>query len=502
MTVKEKQAVYTLVVGLGQTGMSVVRYLCALGESVVVADSRDIPPGLNTLKQSYPDIQVYTGEFDAEVFLHAHRIVVSPGVSLSTPVLQLAKNKGIEICGDIDLFAHEISSPVVGITGSNGKSTVTTLLREMAVAAGIDAVAAGNIGLPVLSLLQCDETEEGSGQSTAANAGREELFKEKELYVLELSSFQLETLNNLPMKAAVVLNVSADHMDRYDDLNAYACSKQHIYANAENHVVNADDALSTPAVATPAVATPTVGGVANTESGRVIEFTQGEPRENQLGIRVIHGERMICMGRESLIKVKDIKLKGEHNLQNALAAIALGILIELPMVSMLDALRRFPGLPHRTQWLADINGVNWINDSKATNVGAAVAAIKGLSSADPATGRQVLIAGGESKGADFTELAKAVCRYCRAVVLLGRDAKQIETAIRQNDSCSAVKIKRVVDMKAAVFVAAALAQSGDNVLLAPACASFDMFDSFEHRGDVFARLVFELADAGNGGALV
>lgn len=471
MTAQNKKNVYTLIVGLGQTGLSVVRYLSALGEMVIVADSRDIPPSLNVLKQEYPEIEVHTGLFAADVFLNAQRIIVSPGVPLVTPVLQLAKNKGIEISGDIDLFAHEVTSPVIGITGSNGKSTVTSLLAQMANDAGVDAVAAGNIGLPVLDLVKDEIVSDGVTNSEQ---------NEKELYVLELSSFQLETLNHLPMKVAVVLNISADHLDRYADLNAYAYSKQVIYENAESWVVNLDDELAMPA---------------KTEAKNIIGFTLGVPTSNQFGIAIVDGERWICFGESALIVVQNVKLKGEHNLQNALAALALGDSFHLPLASMIETLKVFPGLAHRTQWVGESEGVNWINDSKATNVGAAVAAIKGLLT-DGSASKQVLIAGGEAKGANFSDLANAIHQHCRAVILFGKDATLIEQSIEQSlqqlNDYSKVIVKRVVDMKAAVYAANELAQTGDTVLLAPACASFDMFKNFEHRGDVFSELVKQL----------
>jgi len=475
MTAQNKKNVYTLVVGLGQTGLSAVRYLSALGETVVVADSRDLPPSLNVLKQEYPEIEVHAGLFESDVFVQAQRIIVSPGVPMATPVLQLAKNKGIEISGDIDLFAHEVSSPVIGITGSNGKSTVTSLLAKMANDAGIDAVAAGNIGLPVLDLLK-DEIVSDDAVSVEQH--------ERALYVLELSSFQLETLNHLPMKVAVVLNISADHLDRYENLSAYAYSKQVIYENAEQWVVNVDDELAMPA------ATPTVTATKN-----ILGFTVGVPADNQFGIANVDGDRCICFGKTVLINVCDVRLKGEHNLQNALAALALGYSINLPLESMRKSLKSFSGLAHRTQWVGENEGVNWINDSKATNVGAAIAAIKGLSTSDSDC-KQILIAGGESKGAEFFDLAKAVHQYCRAIILLGKDAalieQSIEKSIGQVDGDSVVIVKRVVDMKAAVYAANELAQKGDTVLLAPACASFDMFQNFEHRGDVFVEQVEQL----------
>jgi len=440
MTIKPEQAVYTLVVGLGKTGLSVVRYLRALGEAVIVVDSRDIPPGLNILKSDYDDVELHTGTFDVSLFVHAHRIIVSPGVALAEPALVAARKKNIEIIGDVDLFAHEVKAPVVGITGSNGKSTVTTLLALMAKQSDMKAVASGNIGLPVLDSLDDDV----------------------ELYVLELSSFQLETLQNLPMKAAVVLNISADHMDRYENLSAYAICKQVIYENAEVVVLNKDDALANQ------VSKP---------NARQLRFTLSVPAENEFGLC---GDETVslCFGQQELIAADDLKIKGRHNLQNALASLALGHAIGLSMGNMLAALKQFKGLPHRTQFVARINGVDWINDSKATNVGATIAALIGL------PGKHILIAGGIAKGADFSELADIVKKHCRAVVLLGEDAEKIHAVMPDE-----VVVKRVVDMRAAVVAAEALAQAGDNVLLAPACASFDMFENFEQRGDAFIQAV-------------
>jgi len=440
MTTKPEQAVYTLVVGLGKTGLSVVRYLRALGEAVIVVDSRDIPPGLNVLKNDYSDVELYTGGFDVSLFTNAHRIIVSPGVALAEPALVAARKNNIEIIGDIDLFAHEVKAPVVGITGSNGKSTVTTLLTLMASQSGLKAVASGNIGLPVLDSLDDDI----------------------DLYVLELSSFQLETLQRLPMKAAVVLNISADHLDRYKDLTAYAMSKQVIYENASVLVLNKDDALASQV---------------NRPAEKRLCFTTAKPAENEFGL--CGGEsKSLCFGHQELVAIDDLKIKGKHNLQNALAALALGHAIGLSIEDMLIALKQFKGLPHRTQFVAQIDDVNWINDSKATNVGATIAALVGL------PGKHVLIAGGIAKGADFSELSDVIKQKCRAVVLLGEDAEKIQSVIPEG-----ITVKRVTDMHAAVAAAEAMAKPGDNVLLAPACASFDMFENFEQRGDVFIQAV-------------
>ena len=432
---------YTLVVGLGLTGLSVVRHLHQLGESMVVVDSRDIPPALSEFKQTFNDIPLHTGKFDSKLFVNAQRIVVSPGVPLSDPALQQARDNGVEITGDIDLFAHEVDAPVVAITGSNGKSTVTTLLALMANRAGINAAAGGNIGLPVLDLLN----------------------DPKQLYVLELSSFQLETLHRLPMTAAVVLNVSPDHLDRYTDVNAYAMSKQVIYENASHAVINRDDDY--------------VSKMLNHQQN-AIGFTLNRPAAGDFGLCEKDGEQYLCVGDEMLISTADLKIRGQHNYANVLAALALGSSIGLPMTAMLDAVREFPGLEHRTQWVAKINGVNWFNDSKGTNVGATLAAIQGL------PGKHVLIAGGQGKGADFLPLRNIARQRLRAVVLIGEDAEKIAQAIDQ-----VVPVTFADDMDDAVHLAAGLAQSGDNVLLSPACASFDMFQGFAHRGEVFMKAV-------------
>jgi len=441
MTQQTEQAGYTLVVGLGKTGLSVVRHLRAHGDRVMVADSRDIPPALGALKQEFADVQCCTGSFDVELFSKAARIIASPGVALSEPALACAIEKDIEVIGDIDLFAEYVSAPVVAITGSNGKSTVTELVAQMAKRADTEAVACGNIGLPVL-----DALDNSVG-----------------LYVIELSSFQLETLHRLPMKAAVVLNVTADHLDRYDSMASYAQSKQRIYRNAEICVINLDDALARD---TGAVECKCVG------------FTMGKPAEDSFGIDNDH----ICFAEQQLIAIDDIAIKGSHNIQNAMAALALGHSVGLPMGTMLETLREFQGLAHRMQFVATIEGVDWINDSKATNVGATIASLTGLA------GRHVLIAGGIAKEADFSPLHDVVHEHCRAVVLLGRDADKIAAAMPDD-----IRVERCDDMQQAVAKASELAQTGDKIILAPACASFDMFDSFEHRGEVFMQAVTRLA---------
>ena len=439
---KAEQA-YTLVVGLGATGLSVVSYLHALGEKIIAVDSRELPPGLASLKQDYPDVEVHTGKFNVALFTAARRIVLSPGVPLSSPAVQQARQQGVEITGDIDLFAHEAAAPVVGITGSNGKSTVTSLLSAMAERAGLKVAMGGNIGTPALDLVSDDN----------------------QLYVLELSSFQLETLSSLLMDVAVVLNISPDHLDRYPDLNSYAATKLAIYEHADKLVVNRDD--------------PLASGLFSA-SKQAVGFTLDEPGDNDFGMRCYDDASWLCRGQQKLIAVEELKIKGRHNVANALAALAMGSLLKLPLESMLDALKDFAGLRHRTQWVADINGVHWFNDSKATNVGASIAAIEGL------PGKHVLIAGGDGKQADFTSLHDVAEQHLRAVVLIGRDAALIETALD-----GVVPVSHAKDMCEAVIQAAELAEPGDNVLLSPACASLDMYRNFEHRGDVFMQAVEE-----------
>lgn len=440
----KKNAIYTLVVGLGATGLSVVRYLRALGEHVVVVDSREQPPQLQALKESFPDVELHTGEFKTDLFTSARRIIVSPGVSMSEAALKKAKEMDVEITGDIDLFAHEVAAPVACITGSNGKSTVTTLLGEMAKCAGIDVAVGGNLGTPVLDLVQDNY----------------------ELYVLELSSFQLETLQNLPMEAAVILNISPDHMDRYDSLNDYVMTKHEIYKNTKSCVLNRDDQL------------------ANEQTcicERTIGFTLNQPGNDDFGLCENNGESWLCQGKELLLNVDEIKIKGLHNVANVLAALAMGSVLNIPQRFMLEAIRNFSGLEHRTQWVAEKDGVNWYNDSKATNVGASIAAIEGL------PGKHVLIAGGEGKDADFSALGEIAEKHLRAAVLIGRDADIIANVLE-----GVIPVVRAADMHEAVVKCAELAQAGDNVLLSPACASFDMFNNFEHRGQVFMQAVREL----------
>ena len=456
------QAVPTLIVGLGQTGLSCARFLARCGVPFAVTDSRAQPPAIDVLRAEQKDIAISVGGFDAALFDWAQRLVVSPGVALDEPLIVAARQRGVEIVGDIDLFARVAQAPIAAITGANGKSTVTVLLAEMVKAAGKVVRVGGNIGTPALDLLE---------ETLQANA-------EPDCYVLELSSFQLDTTHSLHAAAAVVLNVSPDHMDRYADLAQYTASKQRIF-NVP------DTAAGQPGVAVINRDDPLVA-VMSTFGRRVVSFGLDAPSGDNFG-RILHqGQYWLARGDQRLLPVNALRIAGEHNQANALAALALGEALGLPMSSMLDALKVFSGLPHRVQFVAEAEAVTWLNDSKGTNVGATLAAIQGLA------GPLILIAGGQGKGADFSPLRAAVKDKVRAVILLGEAAGLIEKAL-----AGVVPVQHVDDMLSAVKQAQALAQPGDKVLLSPACASFDMFNGFADRGEVFMAAV---RDAVCGGA--
>ncbi|MFO1423041.1 MAG: UDP-N-acetylmuramoyl-L-alanine--D-glutamate ligase [Candidatus Competibacteraceae bacterium] len=443
----------TLVVGLGKSGLSVARALKALGATFAVTDSRADPPGLAALRAEFPDLPCHLGGFDPAAFAGAARLVVSPGVAVATPVIAEAAARGVPVWGDIELLARLTQVPVAAITGSNGKSTVTTLLGLMAERAGVRAAVGGNLGTPALELWLRDESNTAVGP---------------ELYVLELSSFQLETTHTLNAQVATVLNLSPDHMDRYASLADYIAAKRRIFHGDGAMVVNADD---------PAV-------MAMVESGRqVVRFTLTEPAEGEFGLRWDAGETWLAHGPDRWIAATELRISGAHNLANALAALAMGHVLGLRREGMLAALREFAGLAHRTTQVRERAGVGWFDDSKGTNVGATVAAVRGLQ------GQVVLIAGGDGKGQDFSPLRAALVDKARAVVLIGRDAPLIAAAL--GDS---VPLRMAADMEAAVTAAAQLAQPGDSVLLSPACASFDMFSGYEERGAVFAAAVRRLPE--------
>ncbi|CDZ95847.1 UDP-N-acetylmuramoyl-L-alanine--D-glutamate ligase [Pseudomonas saudiphocaensis] len=440
---------FRIVVGLGKSGMSVVRHLARRGQPFAVADTRANPPELATLQAQYPHIEVRCGELDVEFLCRASELLISPGLAVSTPALQAAAARGVKLSGDIDLFAREARAPIIAITGSNAKSTVTTLVGEMIQAAGRKVAIGGNLGTPALDLLSDDV----------------------EFYVIELSSFQLETTEQLNAEVATCLNVSEDHMDRYSGLPAYHQAKHRIFRGARQVVINRDDRLSRPLVG---------------EEVPVWSFGLGKPDFKGFGLIDMDGEKHLAFQFEALMPARELRMRGAHNQSNALAALALGHAVGLPFEPMLATLREFTGLPHRCQWVGEHGGVNYYDDSKATNVGAALAAIDGLGS--DIDGKLVLIAGGDGKGADFSALHAPVARYCREVILLGRDAELLATALD-----GAAPVERVQSLEQAVQRAALSAKPGDAVLLSPACASLDMFKSFEERGRLFAAAVGGLA---------
>ncbi|MBA1236063.1 UDP-N-acetylmuramoyl-L-alanine--D-glutamate ligase [Stutzerimonas nitrititolerans] len=436
---------FRIVVGLGKSGMSVVRHLARRGQPFAVVDTRANPPELATLQAQYPEIEVRCGELDVDFLCRASELLVSPGLAVSTPALQAAAARGVKLSGDIELFAREARAPIVAITGSNAKSTVTTLVGEMAQASGRKVAVGGNLGTPALDLLNDDV----------------------ELYVLELSSFQLETTEQLNAEVATCLNVSEDHMDRYASLPAYHQAKHRIFRGARQVVVNRDDRLSRPLVG---------------EEVPVWSFGLGKPDFKGFGLIEENGEKHLAFQFEALMPARELKMRGAHNQSNALAALALGHAVGLPFAAMLQTLRTFAGLPHRCQWVGERAGVSYYDDSKATNVGAALAAIGGLGA--DIDGKLVLIAGGDGKGADFSALREPIARYCREVILLGRDAGRLASVLQE-----AVALKRVQGLEEAVQRAAECALPGDAVLLSPACASLDMFRNFEERGRLFAAAV-------------
>lgn len=445
MSAQYKQAKTTVIAGLSQTGFSVALYLLKRGLPVAITDSREQPPALEKLMAMYPEVEVHCGGFDVSLLRAAAELVVSPGIPLDDPFVQQARYMGVPVIGDIELFAREANAPVIAVTGSNGKSTVVSLVNEMARTAGKRVQLGGNIGVPALDVLQNPAPD---------------------LYVLELSSFQLDTTHSLKPSAAVVLNVSPDHMDRYASFDDYLRSKMSIYQNAKVAIVNADDELAS-----------RVSGAAKTT-----RYGLMGTMDCDFHLELYQDQSWLAQRGRRLIRSNELKMPGLHNVSNALAALALGDAVGLPMVAMLETLRKFTGLPHRTQFVRDQDGVRWYNDSKGTNVGATLAAIGGFS------GPLVLIAGGVGKGQDFTALKQAVADKCHSVVLIGEDAAVIEKALS-----GASEIKHADSMESAVEIAQSLARAGDTVLLSPACASFDMFSGFEARGDAFTTAVKNLA---------
>ncbi|MBW7859787.1 MAG: UDP-N-acetylmuramoyl-L-alanine--D-glutamate ligase [Rhodocyclaceae bacterium] len=452
---------FVLVLGLGESGLAMARWCAHAGARLRVADTREAPPSLEILHDKVPAAETVLGAFTPGLLDGVTLVALSPGLDPRMPVVEEARRREIPVTGEMSLFAGALEtlgararSTVVAITGTNGKTTTTALAAAMFRAAGRDAVAAGNISPAALALL-VDRLDAGGNLP--------------DCWVLELSSFQLETMQGLNPDAAVVLNLSDDHFDRHGDLVGYAAAKARIYEGSGVQVLNRDDARVC------AMALP---------GRRLIRFGAGRPTSpGDYGIVSEGGERWLVRGDERLLRQRDLRLAGEHNALNALAALALGEAIGCARAPMVDALSRFEGLPHRVALVARRHdGVAFYNDSKGTNVGATLAALQGLGCP------VVLIVGGDGKGQDFSPLREAVARHARAVVQIGRDGPLIASALAGLD----LPVERAESMEDAVVQANRLARTGDAVLLSPACASFDMFRNYPHRAEVFVDAVLKL----------
>ena len=431
------------VIGLGVTGLATVRFLLKQGVKPVLMDTRLKVAGLDTVPAEKVD-GIYLGELDANRLARMDVLLVSPGLDTSHPAIRFATAQGAQLMGDVELFALCNEKPVVAVTGSNGKSTVTTLTEFMLNTDGISALAAGNIGLAVLDALDRRDTR---------------------VYVLELSSFQLETTHSLKLRAAANLNVTEDHLDRHGTMAAYTAAKQRIYLHTDLAVFNAEDPLTKPH----GCAAPQIG------------LNLQQPQDGY-GLIQHQGESWLLVAGEPLLPVSQMSMVGRHNQFNALASCALALAVGCSRAALVQALKTYQPLPHRCTLVAEHQGVRWVNDSKATNVGATLAAIAGLRADVP--GKLILIAGGDGKGVDFNELATVLKQHVDQVITLGRDGPAIAALVP-----GAIE---VADLNAAVKQAAAIAKSGDMVLLSPACASLDMFKNYEERGRLFADAVLQV----------
>lgn len=458
------QAAHYLVLGLGESGLAMAKWLARQGHVLRVADSRPTPPGLDVLRESCPQAELVCGAFDESLLDGITRLALSPGLSVDAPIVRRARERGIDVTGEIELFIEALEAlgerqrcRLLAITGTNGKTTTTTLAGVLASAAGKDAVIAGNISPAALDALM-QRLDQG---------------RLPEVWVLELSSFQLETTRALRADAAAVLNVTDDHLDRHGSMQGYAAAKAAVFCGTPVQVLNRQDEYSI-AMRRPDLAQRSFG-------------LDKPAADADFGLQFNAGERWLVEGGRLLMPAAEVPLAGDHNLANVLAALALCRAIDLPMQPMLEAIRAFKGLPHRVEKVAErADGVVFYDDSKGTNVGATLAALQGLGQ------RVVLIAGGDGKGQDFTPLREAFRDHARAVVLIGRDARRIEAQTRE----SGVEFLFAADMDEAVRLADSLASPGEAVLLSPACASMDMFRNYAHRAEVFVAAVKRLPGCG------
>ncbi|WP_315074807.1 UDP-N-acetylmuramoyl-L-alanine--D-glutamate ligase [Acinetobacter guillouiae] len=435
-----------VVAGLGISGVSAVNFLHENGYRVAVTDSREVPPGHEQIPAA---VQTSFGQLDQDLLLQAEEIVISPGLDPQLPAIQAAIAKGIPVISEIQILRRATDKPIVAITGSNAKSTVTTLIGLMAQDAGVKVAVGGNLGRPALDLTHDDP----------------------DVYILELSSFQLEATSSLNAEVAVVLNMSEDHLDRHGDMAGYHAAKHRIFQGVKKVVYNRDDSLTRPLV-------PDVTPMQS--------FGLNAPDLKQYGIlREDNGTIWLARGRERLLKSSDMYIQGTHNVANALACLALGEAIGLPMDKMLETLKTFKGLEHRCEFVKEVNGVRYYNDSKGTNIGATLAALDGLGAAIEAQGGQVaIILGGQGKGQDFTALRESLQKYAKVAVLIGEDRSIIENAI-----AGTTTLLHAASLQQAVELCQQHTHAQDVVLLSPACASFDMFTGYPERGHRFVEYV-------------
>lgn len=439
-----------VVAGLGISGVAAVNFLHKQGYRVAVTDSRSIPPGHDQIPD---DVETRFGQFDQALLLQAEEIIISPGLDPQLAEIQAAVAQGIPVVSEIQILRRFTDKPIMAITGSNAKSTVTTLIGLMAQAAGVKVAVGGNLGRPALDLTQDDPA----------------------LYILELSSFQLQTTSDLAADVAVVLNISEDHLDRHGDMFAYHTAKHRIFQGVKKVVYNRDDSLTRPLV-------PDVTPMQS--------FGLNAPDMNQYGVlKDTDGTLWLARGRERLLKSSDMYMQGTHNVANALACLALGEVIGLPLSSMLETLKTFKGLEHRCEFVKEQHGVRYYNDSKGTNIGATLAALEGLGAAiEPQQGKVAIILGGQGKGQDFSALQNALSKYAKVAILIGEDQALIEQAIKDTTT-----LIHADSLQQAVELCQQHTQAHDVVLLSPACASFDMFKSYTDRGHQFVKCVNTLA---------
>lgn len=439
-----------LVLGLGKTGFSIARYLTHLGTAFIAYDTRKNPPDLEKFKLEFPDVSVFCQDFPEDLLNTVGKVISSPGISPQEPILRQAIQRKISIESELDCLADAIDKPVVAITGSNGKSTVTTLVGEMAKQAGLKVAVGGNLGTPVLDLL-LDSND-------------------YDLWVLELSSFQLTFMHRLKLDAAAILNISPDHLDWHGSMQNYIDAKHQIFINAKHLVFNREDVATYP----------------RTSGSHQESFGLSSPKQaNEWGIISTHEGNSLSLGAESWISVQAVKLQGQHNWMNIMASMSLAKAVGVSKAAIIEVLKHFSGLAHRTQWAGVINGVTFIDDSKGTNLGATQAAIEGIG--PTISGQLILIAGGLGKGADFTPLREPLKQFVKKVILIGKDAEILAQAWE-----GTTDLVKAGSLKDAVHEASISASQGDVVLLSPACASFDMFKGYEHRGDEFVKYVREL----------